>query len=73
MFQTDLERLLASRPPYKRAWLSNVVEARVCYARKLGLTVDMSRERQIMRQFFTSYKRRPDPREDITARPGDEP
>ena len=25
-----------------------------------------------MRRFFTTYKRRPDPREDITAKPGDE-
>ena len=73
MFRMELEKLLAAAPDYKRQWLSNVVEARACRARKLGLVVDMSKERNLMRRFFGGVKRRPDPKEDIAPDTGDDP
>ena len=73
MFRIELEKLLAAAPDYKRQWLSNVVEARARRARKLGLVVDMSKERNLMRRFFGGVKRQPDPKEDIAPDTGEDP
>ena len=73
MFRIELEKLLAATPDYKRQWLSNVVEARARRARKLGLVVDMSKERNLMRRFFGGVKRQPDPKEDIAPHTGEDP
>jgi len=54
MFRQDLERLMDSPPAYMWEWLSNVVEARVYQSHKLGLVVDMSRERNLMCIFLGS-------------------
>ena len=73
MFQIELEKLLAAAPDYTCQWLSNVVKARACRARKLGLVVDMSKERNPMRRFFGRVKRQPDPKEDIAPDTGEDP
>ena len=69
----ELEKLLAAAPDYKRQWFLNVVEARARRARKLGLVVDLSKERNLMQRFFGGYKRQPDPKEDIAPDTGEDP